>query len=165
MLPSSPDGPRLVPAAGSLGGQPRKEPPKDAALHIRAFAADGFSVEGVAEKFGVARKTMDRWLADNPDLREAFDRGREKERHALHNKLYRIAMEAENDRDASIAAMFLLKSRHAYREGDPGDTANKISVTFNLPGALTREEFMKTVVYEQQQPDDEPVPGTGLIRT
>lgn len=164
-MKSSPDAPRLVPAAGSLGGQPRKEPPADAAHHIRAFAADGFSIVGISEKFGVDRKTLERWLTDFPELREAFDRGREKERHTLHNRLYRIAMEGDDEKAASIAAMFLLKARHGYKEGDPGDQANRVSVTFNLPGALSREDFMKTVIHEHQSPDDEPVPGTGLIRT
>ena len=145
MLKSSPDAPRLVPAAGSLGGQPRKEPPADAALHIRAFAADGVSIVGVAERFGIDRKTFERWLADFPELREAFDRGREKERHTLHNRLFRIAMESDDEKAASIAAMFLLKARHSYREGDPLEQANRVSVTFNLPGALSREDFMKTV--------------------
>jgi transposase-like protein len=141
MLKSSPDAPRLVPALGSLGGQPRKDPPADAALHIRSFAGDGFSIVGIAEKFGIERKTLDRWLDDFQELREAFDRGREKERHTLHNRLFRIAMESDDEKAASIAAMFLLKSRHGYREGDPGDQANRVSITFSLPGALTLEQF------------------------
>lgn len=167
MMKSSPDAPRLVPAAGPLGGQPRKEPPQDAAHHIRAFAADGFSIVGVAEKFGIERKTLERWLTDFPELREAFDRGREKERHTLHNRLFRLAMEADDERASSIAAMFLLKARHGYKEGDPGEQANRVSITFNMPAALSREDFLKTLVsvHEQQPADDEPVPRTGLIRT
>jgi transposase-like protein len=141
MLKSSPDPPRLVPAAGSLGGQPRKEPPADAALHIRTFAADGFSVEGIAEKFGIGAKTLDRWMTDFPELREAFGRGREKERHSLHNRLYRIATESDDEKAASIAAMFLLKARHGYKEGDQGDHGNRVAITFCLPGALSIEQF------------------------
>lgn len=141
MLKSSPDAPRLVPAAGSVGGQPRKEPPADAAHHIRAFAADGFSIVGVAEKFGIERKTLERWLSDFPELREAFDRGREKERHTLHNRLYRIAMESDDDKAASIAAMFLLKARHSYREGDQLES-NRVNVVINLPAPRNMSEFI-----------------------
>jgi Homeodomain-like domain len=133
-----------TPTLGALGGvigRSRKEAPADAALHIQFFAADGFSIVGIAEKFGVSRNTLDRWIADSPDLREALDRGREKERHTLHNRLYRIAVESDDEKAASIAAMFLLKARHGYKEGDPGEQANRVSVTFNLPGALTREQF------------------------
>jgi hypothetical protein len=38
-------------------------------------------------------------------------------------------------------SMFLLKARHGYREGDQTDTANKVSITFALPGAMSMEEF------------------------
>jgi hypothetical protein len=165
MLKSSPDAPRLVPALGPLGGQPRKDPPADAAGHIRAFAADGFSRVGIAEKFGIERKTLERWLTDFPELREAFDRGREKERHSLHNRLYRIAMESDNEKTAVLAAAIILNSRHGYKQGDSADSANRVSVTFSLPAALSREDFMKTVIHEQQSPDDERVPNKSLIRT
>jgi hypothetical protein len=37
--------------------------------------------------------------------------------------------------------MFLLKARHGYREGDQQEQANKVSVTFNLPGAMTAEQY------------------------
>ena len=142
MLKSSPDAPRLVPAAGPLGGQPRKEPPADAALHIRAFAADGVSIVGISERFGVDRKTLERWLGSFPELREAFDRGREKERYTLHNRLFRIAMESDDEKAASIAAMFLLKARHGYREGDQSESA-RVNVVINLPGPRPMSDFIE----------------------
>jgi hypothetical protein len=142
MLKSSPDAPRLVPALGSLGGQPRKEPPADAALHIRAFAADGFTIVGIAEKFGVERKTLERWLTDFPELREAFDRGREKERHSIHNRLYRIAIESDNEKNAILAGTIILNSRHGYRQDDPGDQASRVNVVINLPASRPMSEFI-----------------------
>jgi hypothetical protein len=166
MLKSSPDAPRLVPALGPLGGQPRKDPPADAAGHIRAFAADGFSRVGIAEKFGTERKTLERWLTDFPELREAFDRGREKERHSLHNRLYRIAMESDNEKTAVLAAAIILNSRHGYNKPDSTDSANRVNIVFNLPAALSREDFMKTVSIDERQPtDDERVPNKSLVRT
>jgi hypothetical protein len=39
------------------------------------------------------------------------------------------------------SAMFLLKARHGYREGDQSEQSNKIQITFNLPGALTAAEY------------------------
>lgn len=158
------DSPALT-AHGAVIGRPRKPPPADAARHIQSFAADGFSVVGIAEKFGVSCDVFRRWVSDSPQLREALDRGREKERHTLHNRLYRIAVESDDEKAASIAAMFLLKARHGYKEGDPGEQANRVSVTFYLPGALSREDFMKTVSVHEQRTDDEPVPTAGLIRT
>jgi hypothetical protein len=70
-------------------------------------------------------------------LQRAFDEGREKERHALHNMLYRQAMEKGN----ATAAMFLLKARHGYREGDQNEAGNRVQILFALPGAMTMEEF------------------------
>ena len=154
-----------VTRTGAVIGQPRKDPPADAAKYIHAFAADGFSVVGIAEKFGIDRSTFDRWMTGFPPLREALDRGREKERHTLHNRLYRIAVESDDEKAASIAAMFLLKARHGYKEGDPGEQANRVNITFNLPGALSREDFLKTVSTHEQRTENLPVPATRLIRS
>lgn len=126
-------------------GPARKPPPaddafpgfEDAADRIRALAADGFTVQGVAQRLGTSRETMSRWLDERPDLREAFDQGRENERFALHNMLYRQAIEQGN----ATAAMFLLKARHGYREGDQSEHGNRVNVTITLPGAMTLQQF------------------------
>lgn len=112
-------------------------PPRDAADRIRALAADGFSVVGIADGLGVGKDQLASWLDRDADLKEAFDQGREQERRSLHNQLYRLAME----KDHAPSAMFLLKARHAYVEGDQGDQANRTSVTINLPGAMTLQQF------------------------
>ena len=121
-------------------GRPRwKHPPADAARRIEAFAADGFSKVGVAMGLGVVARTLDKWLDEDATLQEAFARGRERERHALHNLLYRQAVEKGN----VVAALFLLKARHGYREGDQSESTNRVSINFTLPGALSRDEFAK----------------------
>lgn len=112
-------------------------PPADAAEQILALAADGFSVIGVAHRMGVGKDAFARWLEEEPALKEAFDQGRENERRALHNKLYRMAME----QDHASAAMFLLKARHGYREGDQSDQGNRVSINIALPGAMTLQQF------------------------
>jgi hypothetical protein len=118
------------------GAKPRPAP-TDAGERIRALAADGFSMVGIASGFGVSKDQLDAWLEREPALREAFDAGREEERRALHNKLYRLAMEKDN----APAAMFLLKARHGYREGDQSDQGNRVNVTIALPGAMTLQQF------------------------
>jgi hypothetical protein len=118
-------------------GRKPTTPPADAADRICALAADGFSVIGVAHRMGVGKDAFHRWLEEYPDLKEAFDQGREQERHSLHNLLYRQAMEQGN----ATAAMFLLKSRHGYKEGDQSTQASRVSVTIALPGAMTLQQF------------------------
>lgn len=112
-------------------------PPANAASQIMALASDGFSVIGVAHGLGVGKDTLARWLDEDPALQEAFDQGREQERRSLHNQLYRLAMEEKH----ASAAMFLLKARHGYREGDQSDQANRVSVNIALPGAMTLQQF------------------------
>jgi hypothetical protein len=112
-------------------------PPPNASERIRDLAADGFSLVGVAHRMDVGKDAFNRWLDEYPHLKDAFDEGRERERHALHNMLYRQAMEKGN----ATAAMFLLKARHGYREGDQSDSAGGVSVTIALPGAMTLQQF------------------------
>ena len=119
-------------------GRKPKVPPPDASEKIKALAADGFSVVGVAAHFHVDTKTLARWLDEDPELRQALDEGRENERQCLHNLLYRQATEHNN----ATAAMFLLKARHGYREGDQGDAGNRVQITFALPGAMPLKDFV-----------------------
>lgn len=122
----------------------KKHPPVDAAQTIRMLAADGWSMRGLASHLGTTQDTVRRWFDEQPELREAFDQGREAERHTLHNRLYRIATEdGIEPRDAAIASMFLLKARHGYREGDQGEQVNRVAITFNLPGAMPLEKFVE----------------------
>lgn len=118
------------------GRKPTK-PPADAAGQIRDLAADGFTVVGVAARMGISFRTFNRWLEDHEDLKDAFDQGREQERFNLHNLLYRQAMEKGN----ATAAMFLLKARHGYREGDQSAQGGGAQVTVVLPGAMSLQQF------------------------
>jgi hypothetical protein len=111
--------------------------PAEAAQRIRALASDGFSIVGVAAAMGVGKDQLGAWMERDPTLKEAFDEGRETERQTLHNQLFRLAMEKGN----APAAMFLLKARHGYREGDQSDQAGRVNVTIALPGAMTLQQF------------------------
>lgn len=112
-------------------------PAPDAAERIELAASKGATMTGIAHHVGVNAQTMRRWFDEHAELKEAFDRGREKERMVLHNTLY-VAAEGGN----IVAAMFLLKSRHGYREGDQGDLGNRLNITFNIPGAVKASEYI-----------------------
>lgn len=122
--------------APKLIGRPPKRPPADAAERIRAMSAEGHSTVGIAQQLGVGRKTLDKWRAEFPDLDEAYREGVERERYDLHSTLVAKA-KAGN----IVAAMFLLKARHGYREGDQSDQAGRVNVTIALPGAMTLQQF------------------------
>ena len=134
------------------------QPPPNAARRIAALAATGHSVVGIARGLNTSNDTFRRWIDENPALAEALLQGRESERFALHNVLFRAAK-----RGNIVAAMFLLKARHGYREGDQADIANKVSITFTLPAAMKPEEYK--VIEHEATADTIPVPGKSLTST
>ncbi len=121
-------------------GRPRKIAPPDALQVITEATARGASKRGVAMALGCDMSTLARWLDESDDLREAFEQGRERERQTLHSVLYDCAVGGQG-KDSLIAAMFLLKSKFGYREGDQSTEANRVSVTFQMPGALPLAQF------------------------
>lgn len=116
------------------------QPPPGTAEKLREAASAGFTKLGCALRLGTTAEILRRWIDQYPELQEAFDQGREQERHTLHNVLYRQAVEQGN----ATAAMFLLKTKHGYREGDQSDQANRITINFSLPGALPMAEFVES---------------------
>ena len=122
-------------------GRPRREPPPDAAEVIRYATSTGASKKGVGMALGVDDHILSRWLDEHPELNAAFHEGREKERQTLHNVLYTAAT-TQGDKGALIAAMFLLKARHGYVEGQQETQANRVSVTFNVPGAQPLDKYL-----------------------
>jgi hypothetical protein len=141
-------------------GRPHKEAPAvvSTARIIEVMAADGRTVIGIAKALKTSKETLAKWLDEDPELAEAFARGKEIERYELHNGLRRAAK-----RGNIVAAIFLLKARHGYREGDQGDSANKVSITFTLPGAMKPEEF--TVIQNEPAATNKPVSRKSIARS
>ena len=138
-------------------GRPAKQPGPDTARRIRHLAATGHSVIGIARGLNVSHVVLSRWLDEYPAIREALNQGRAEEEFALHNVLFRAAMKGN-----VVAAIYLTKARFGWREGDQTDTANKVSITFSLPGALKPEEFN---VIEHEPNTNLPVPATRISRS
>ena len=109
----------------------QKNPPKSVAAETQALAATGHSKRGIASYFGVSYEIFERWMDDDAELRECFANGRENERLQLHAALFNKAMKGDGP-----SAMFLLKSRHGYREGDQSEQSNKVQITFNFRTAI-----------------------------
>ena len=125
-----------------------RKPPRSAAARIRLWASEGSTVKGIARSLGVSSETLAEWMDRHPALRDAMDEGREAEHKVLHNALFKQAQNGN-----TTAAIFLLKTRHGYREGDQTGAANKVSVTFNIPGPLPLDQFKKGRVIEHDQTD------------
>lgn len=126
---------------GNAVGRPKTPLPKNAAKIIETVAASGASLRGVCKSLHVSYTTLNRWMDENPELKEAFERGREMERQTLHSSIYDTATKGEG-RDKLLAAMFLLKSRHGYREGEQEQQGNRVQINFQLPGAKPMETYV-----------------------
>lgn len=111
-------------------------PPANAMDQVRALAADGWSIVGIANRMGVDPKTFNLWLEREPMLHDAFALGREEERRTLHNIIYRKAVEKGD----ITAAIMLLNGRHGYRS-DQSDQGSRVNVTIALPGAMSLQQF------------------------
>ena len=118
-----------------------KKPKENTAAIIEQMASEGYSQRNIAKALGIGADLYRVWLENYPELAEAQQLGKDKEHKELHNALYTAATKEGN----VTAAIFLLKTRHGYREGDQSDTANKVSITFNLPAAQNADDYMKTI--------------------
>ena len=117
------------------------QPPKDAVQVIQQATSKGATKKGAAIALGVSDETLNRWFQEFPELQEAFDKGKEGERQTLHDVLYEAATKGTG-KDALIAAMFLLKSRHGYREGEQEVQGNRVQINFQLPGAKPMDAYV-----------------------
>lgn len=126
-----------------------RKPPKDAAEKILHWATEAASVKAIARRLGVSLETLNVWMERHPELRDAMDEGREAEHQMLYQSLLKHLDKSPTP------AIFLLKARHGYREGDQTETANRVSVTFNLPGAMPISTFMKAGKVIEHDPTDD----------
>jgi len=115
---------------------PRKNPPKDAAATIEGLAAQGYALVGIAKHFGVVSSTLRRWLDEDEALDEALAIGRETERRALHQLIVRDAV---GGKSANANAMFLLKTRHGYREFDSPNAKVDVAVNVAQPVMVVKD--------------------------
>lgn len=126
-------------ASGTNGN--RKKPKANTAQVVEELASQGHSILNISRALGISKELFYVWREQYPDIETALQHGKEKERHDLHNALYQSAMKGN-----VTSAIFLLKARHGYREGDQSDIANKVAITFNLPAASQNvDDYMKNV--------------------
>lgn len=116
---------------------------------IEAMAADGFSLESIAQTLRMDRKTLLECRKRQPEVQEALERGHGRMESELVNGLmqrFRAGHMDPRDKSAITAAFFLLKSKRGY-EGTKAPT----SVTINdnrkqqvlLPSPDAMEDYLR----------------------
>lgn len=108
--------------------------------------------KGLRIDFGTLRRLRD----EDQELAQMVEETLEAERAELHGVLYEQAVNGRN----IIAAMFLLKTRHGYRENTPVDVAVNGNVIM-LPAPATPEDYAKMFAQAGSPANDtEAIPGS-----
>ncbi len=134
------------PDGGAQIGKPSPEPPNNAAEIIETASEEGCTVLNICAALGIGRETFTRWRDQYPHIEAAFRAGRGREHDRLVNKLTEMAL-----RGNVTAIIFSLKSRHNYIDSGVGAVVeNKVAITFQLPGSLSPEEYLKTLTAQTE---------------
>ena len=123
---------------------------------VRNLAAMGNSLRTIAEELGIRWGTFLRRRKEDDLLEEAIQAGRGEEESALVGRLYQTATEGKG-KEAITAAIFLLKARHGYREGEPLDRGvTQVGVIVNIPAPLDSEQYKQLVEVHGETISSEP---------
>ncbi len=113
---------------------------------IRRDRRNGLTLESIARRLGTTRAALARLRQRDPRIDEALAVGHSAAEEELVDIITRKARTAESDRDSLIAAMFLLKSRHGYRDTGPLDgAAGATNIQINNYDRMTTEEIRQRV--------------------
>ncbi|TNF05895.1 MAG: hypothetical protein EP321_02055 [Sphingomonadales bacterium] len=97
----------------------RMEPHNKAVLsnenreHVMAALLDGYPKAAIAHALGVSAKTLDRLIRDDPELEAQVEAQRSFEEAELRDILMELARKGD-----TVAAIFLAKARHGWRDRD-----------------------------------------------
>lgn len=115
---------------------------------VAAAVAAHYPRNEIARALGTTFKTLKRILDDDPELTDAVDAAREAEEAELRDCLMRNA-KAGSD----VAALFLLKSRHGYRDRDEGKgvQVGEGGGVLLVPAEVPLDEWSAAVARQQAQ--------------
>lgn len=109
---------------------------------------DHYPRNEIARALGVTVKTLKRILDDEPELTDAVEAAREAEEAELRDCLMRSARSGD-----TVAALFLLKTRHGYRDRDDGKVKveNRGGGVLVVPGTVPLHEWEASAAIQQAQ--------------
>jgi len=128
-------------------GRKKKQLQKTDYLKIRRLGARGVSEVDICKSLGISFPTWKRLKQEDEKALEALEESRCEEESQLVGVLYEAAVKDKN----ITAAMFLLKARHGYREGDQSKVANQVNVQITVPGAMNEKEYQKLMQVQHEK--------------
>jgi len=119
--------------------------PEDYEL-VEQLAAWGASINTIAKRVGVSYGAMRNILARDSKAKEAFDNGRGHMESQVKNALLKVAIDPEHPKQVT-AAIVVLKMFYGYTDQPVQKMPeNKVEITFQLPGALSPEQYKKQLL-------------------
>lgn len=106
---------------------------------IEDLTGRGCSLTTIAKALRMSRDTLREVRLRQPEVEEAYQRGLAVEHDALTSNLRRLA-----DDGNVVANLFLLKTRHQYREGEPLEVNVNVNTggVLVVPAEMTVEEWL-----------------------
>ncbi len=116
----------------------KKSPPANAVSIVETMSASGNDQRSICKALEVSYNTWLKWRDEYPEIQDALDSGRAIEHDLLVGSLLEAATKNKN----VTAAIFLLKTRHNYRENEPLNQGGpNIQINFELPGAVDPKTY------------------------
>ncbi|WP_415393712.1 hypothetical protein [Paracoccus sp. SJTW-4] len=119
---------------------------------VEELAARGCNITTIARALRMSRDSFIAVRRRQPEVEEAYIRGLAVEHDALVSNLRTMA-----DDGNLVANIFLLKSRHAYREGEPME----VNLNVSTGGVLVVPERLSVEDYLAQKRSDGELEGPG----
>ncbi|MFN3275076.1 MAG: hypothetical protein ACK41U_10415 [Paracoccus sp. (in: a-proteobacteria)] len=122
---------------------------------VEELSARGCSVQTIARALGIGKDTFRAMRERDPAVQDALEQGRAVEHDALVGNLRAAA-----DEGNIVANIFLLKSRHGYREGEAIDVNVSVMTggVIVVPQRQSVEDFLRDI-----PPAPTPVRDFGLL--
>ncbi|MGB3495279.1 MAG: hypothetical protein WBA57_21290 [Elainellaceae cyanobacterium] len=117
-------------------GRPQLEVSQSDLRLIENYAGRGATLDDIATVIGWSSSTLDRRLADTPEVDEAYKRGRAIAKHEMSTRLWDIAFSDKDgtpSRSSITAVIFWLKTQAKWNDHEEQTAAAQENVVIYLP--------------------------------
>lgn len=107
---------------------------------LLSMARNGLKESTAATALGIPLHEFRRVITKNPEAKALWAEALSVERDVLINTLFNRAVEGD-----AKAAQYLLAARHGMSDKAPDNSSERVNITFQLPAALSPEQYTKLV--------------------
>lgn len=127
--------------------RPYERLPAGAKAHLESMAANGLlSESAAASALGMPLKELRKVIKTNKEAQSIWDDALSIERDQLFKNLYQKSTEGDVKATQALLAM-----RHGLTEKAPEKPTDRVSIVFQLPAALSTDQYTKLVTPSPEQ--------------